>query len=63
MKLSCIDQSVSDGDCYILMVADVSESYFKFITNVLYFTESHALRVASAAEQPTAVLARLLRLR
>lgn len=26
MKLSCIDQSVTDGDCYLLNVVGVSES-------------------------------------
>ena len=29
MKLSCVDQSIADGDCYVLVVAEVSILLFE----------------------------------
>lgn len=49
MKLSCIDQSVADGDCYVLVVADVSDKLFCLIPYCIHI-ESHAIWIATKAE-------------
>jgi hypothetical protein len=56
MKLSCIDQSVTDGDCYLLSVANVSALYLKLI-------EGRPDGVINALEQPLKISSRLLRFR
>ena len=65
MKLSCIDQSVADGDCYVLCVADVSASIVEFIvsltTSVLLVVESDALRFSASPEQFAEIPASILR--
>ena len=65
MKLSCIDQSVADGDCYVLCVADVSASIVKSIvsltTSVLLVVESDALRISASSEQFAEIPAGILR--
>ena len=66
MKLSCIDQSVADGDCYVLCVADVSASIVEFLivsltTSVLLVVESDALRFSASSEQFAEIPASILR--
>ena len=65
MKLSCIDQSVADGDCYVLCVADVSASIVELIvsltTSVLLVVESDALWFSASSEQLAEIPASILR--
>ena len=59
MKLSCIDQSTADGDCYVLAAANVS-GIWKFMTHNC--VESDAVWITFETKQFAEVFASLFRL-